>query len=98
MVLAGLLAMGLAWTSRVESAGSVSLPLLVADPNTVPSPVLMALPMIGPTLAGNIVEARAARPFDSIEDFDRRVRGIGPARVAALRTYLRFDSTPLPHP
>ena len=87
-----ILASALAWASRVEPSGEVELPSLVVDPNTAPTPVLMALPTIGPAMAGLIVEAREVSPFRSIEDFDRRVKGIGPARVAALRPFLRFDS------
>src|SRR5690606_1678075 len=46
---------------------------------------LQALPGIGPGLARRIVEERERRgPFTSLEDL-ARVRGIGPARVDALR-------------
>lgn len=44
---------------------------------------LQRLPGIGPALAGRIVEARADRPFASLEDLER-VAGIGPATVARL--------------
>ena len=53
-------------------------------------PVLEALPGLGPALAGRIDEARANRPFRSLDDFDRRVKGIGPSKAAALRPFLRF--------
>ena len=98
VVLAGSLAAGLAWMSRDDGVGSMTMPALVIDPNTAPSPVLMALPGIGPALTGNIIKAREARPFVSIEDFDRRVRGIGPVKVAALRPFLRFKSPLTPQP
>src|SRR5580692_10260621 len=81
--LAILMALGLAWSSRVAPVEPAPLPSLVVDANNVPLPVLMALPGLGPALSGRIVEARESRPFASIEDFDRRVKGIGPAKVAA---------------
>ena len=43
---------------------------------------------------------KAVHPqLGTIEDFDRRVKGIGPAKVAALRPFLRFDPVdePIPH-
>ncbi len=95
IALAVVLASALAWASRAGPAGEVEVPTLSVDPNIAPLPVLMALPMIGPVLAGAIVEAREAAPFRSIDDFDRRVRGIGPARVAALRPFLRFEPSPV---
>jgi competence protein ComEA len=91
IALAGSLALGLAWSSREDRAGPVALPSLVVDANSAPAPVLMALPGIGPALSGRIVEARRSSGFGSIQDFDRRVKGIGPAKVAALRPFLRFD-------
>ena len=62
-------------------------PALVVDADTAPLPVLEALPGLGQALAGRIV---AARPFRSLADLDRRVKGIGPAKAAALRPFLRF--------
>lgn len=44
-------------------------------------PELEALPGIGPALAARIV---AGRPYLAVDDLDR-VRGIGPARIRALR-------------
>ena len=71
------------------------LPTLVVDANTVPLEVLIALPGLGPALGGRIV---GARPFSSIDDLDRRVRGIGPATVAKIQPYLRFKSSPVSPP
>ena len=60
-------------------------------PLSIPNPplprVLEALPRIGPALAGRIVEAREQAPFVDVADFDRRVKGIGPATIAAIRPY-----------
>ena len=76
----------------------MALPSLLVDANSAPLPVLEALRGLGPVLSGRIVEAREIQPFRSMDDFDRRVYGIGPAKVAALRPFLRFDSTPSPRP
>ena len=78
-----------------RSEGSAALtplpwPVLVVDANTVPVPVLEALPGLGPTLAGRIAEARASRPFSSLADLDHRVKGIGPVKAAGLTPFLRF--------
>jgi len=51
------------------------------DVNRAPRQVLEALPGIGPVRARAIA---AARPFARVEDL-RRVPGIGPATLAALR-------------
>jgi DNA uptake protein ComE-like DNA-binding protein len=74
-----------------RQADSTPLPRLQVNANSVPTGVLESLPRIGPALAGRIVEAREQSPFSSLDDLDRRVRGVGPATVAGLRPYLRFD-------
>ncbi len=61
---------------------------LVVDPNVAPLEVLLALPSVGPVLAGKIVTERERRPFESLEDLDRRVDGVGPATMAALSPHL----------
>jgi DNA uptake protein ComE-like DNA-binding protein len=81
----------LAWASSGPEVGEIDLPALSVDANSVPLPVLGALPGLGPVLSGRIVEAREIRLFRSMDDFDRRVYGIGPAKVAALRPFLRFE-------
>lgn len=88
----------LAWASTGPEVEVVGLPRLSVDANSAPVPVLGALPGLGPVLSGRIVEARAIRPFGSMDDFDRRVYGIGPAKVAALRPFVRFDQPPAPLP
>lgn len=70
---------------------------LVVDPNTAPPGVLLALPRLGPVLVGRIVAERERKPFQSLDDLDARVRGVGPATAAALRPYLSFGTErPLP--
>ena len=82
--------LALAWTSWEEKRPSVD-PALVVEVNIDPPEVLVALPRIGPALVARIVEARQERPFRSLEDFDVRVRGVGPVTAKALRPFLRFS-------
>lgn len=65
---------------------------LQVDPNTIPPQVLNVLPSLGPVKVKAIVEARERAPFQSIEDLDRRVKGIGPATAQALKPFFRFPS------
>jgi len=60
-----------------ERVGPVNL-------NTATAAELDTLPGIGPALADAIMQARAERPFTSVDDL-RRVRGIGDARFEQLR-------------
>ena len=80
------------WTSMP------SPPNLVVDPNSVPPEVLAALPNLGPARVRAIEIARAKAPFRSAEDLDRKVKGIGPATIAELKPFLRFDSSSSPLP
>lgn len=91
IVVAALAGSTLALASRGPEPAAVEWPALSVDANSAPAAVLEALPGLGPVLSGRIVEAREIQPFRSMEDFDRRVYGIGPAKVAALRPYLRFE-------
>ena len=71
--------------------GSDSPPLRI-DPNRAPRQVLMALPGLGPARVSAIESARSGSPFRSLDDFDRRVKGIGPVISSSLRPYLRFQT------
>jgi helix-hairpin-helix protein len=56
------------------------------------------LPRIGPALARRIVDWRAAHgPFGSLERFDS-VPGVGPALLAAVRSYVMFSGNLPPPP
>jgi len=98
-VVAVTMAIGLLTVCR--DAGSPSrkafaaVPNLVLDPNSAPPQVLEALPTLGPTLVGRWVAARAERPFSSLADARRRVRGLGPASIAQLEPHLRFEPGPV---
>lgn len=58
------------------------------DLNTADREALMALPRIGPAMAGRIVQDREARgPYKSAEEL-MRVKGIGPKTFERLAPYL----------
>ncbi len=52
--------------------------------NTATQTELESLPGIGPQLAANIIEARQAQPFQSLEDVDR-IPGVGPKLLQTLQ-------------
>lgn len=90
--LALALSIGLGLIGREDAAPAgatpTPTPTLVVDPNEAPERVLVALPRLGPVLAGRIVEARERSPFRSVEDLDARVKGIGPVTIQGLRPHL----------
>jgi competence ComEA-like helix-hairpin-helix protein len=58
------------------------------DLNRASATELTRLPGIGPALADRIVAARDSQgPFASVDDL-RRVRGVGPAKLAAFREHV----------
>lgn len=64
-------------------------PARPVDVNTATADQLDALPGVGPATAQAIVEYRTAHgPFRSVDDV-AKVRGIGPAKLAALRPKIR---------
>ncbi len=66
--------------------------ILRLDPNNAPRSLLLALPAIGPSRAAGIIEARDIAPFETVDEIDDRVKGIGPATLGAIEPYLRIDS------
>jgi hypothetical protein len=95
-VIAAALALAVSSESAPRSvgAGIVVGPELLLDPNTAPPRVLETLPHVGRTLVLQIVAARDDRPFTSLDDARRRVRGLGPATLAMLAPYLSIDGRP----
>lgn len=71
------------------------------DPNTADESALAALPIIGPSRARDIIVFRTEftsahpgiTPFQRPEDLTR-VKGIGPATVDSLKSYLVFTESP----
>lgn len=42
---------------------------------------------VGPQLSGQLLQARAERPFQDWPDLIRRLKGVGPARAALLSSH-----------
>lgn len=59
------------------------------DVNRATLDELNTLPNIGPVIAQRIIDERTKKPFANIEDL-RRVSGIGPKRIEALRGHVSF--------
>jgi competence protein ComEA len=55
------------------------------DANTATEVELDAISGIGPALAARIVTERANGPFESLEDLQQRVRGVGPASLRRMQ-------------
>lgn len=60
------------------------------DLNRDPPQALLALPGLGPVIVGELVAVREASPLVDLRDVDRRVRGIGPARVRAIEPFVAW--------
>jgi hypothetical protein len=80
---------------RAPSAPVAVVPDLVLDVNSAPLRALAALPHLGPTLARRLDEARAERPFSSLDEIKARVRGIGPVTLARIAPHLRIENQPV---
>ena len=65
-------------------------PAELINVNSADLPALVSLPGIGPSLAAAIV---AGRPYRSEADLDK-VKGIGPAKLAALRGRITYGGPP----
>ena len=87
-----ILAIALGLASGRDDAPAVDTAALVVDANEAPPGVLGALPRLGRTMVGRVVEARERAPFRSLADLDKRVKGVGPVTIEGLRPHLRFDA------
>lgn len=77
--------------AHAETSGSHAAPAIV-NINEATAAELIALPGIGPAMAGRILAWRSAHGrFARIDDLDR-VKGIGPATVKRLRPLIRIGS------
>ena len=72
---------------KVVSVGKIQPGELKVDINVASIQELQRLPRIGPVLAAAIVDARAAKPFSTIEELNR-VRGIGTKTLDGLRPFV----------
>ncbi len=100
-IATGAVFMGL--ESRSGAVVSID-PTLEVEVNSAPAGVLLTLPAMGPSVVGRIVLERERGPYRSLDDFDARVRGVGPVTILLIRSYLRFGpeamawATPASHP
>jgi competence protein ComEA len=106
LIAAGALALKLASNPRPmpdpppDAPRSAEVPGTV-DPNTADWPTLAAVPGLSVPQAKAIVAYRddharshpGERAFRSVEDLDK-VKGIGPATIEAIRTYLALPAQP----
>ncbi len=72
------------------SAAAASAPPTLVDLNTATLAELDALPRVGPAMAARIV---AKRPFRRADDL-RRVSGIGPSTLRALKPLVTVSAAP----
>jgi len=92
VVITAALGLGVSSAALPRTGASiVPAPDLKVDINTVPPHVLGTLPHVGQTLVRQLIAARDARPIDSLDDAGSRVRGLGPATLAQIAPYLRFE-------
>jgi len=81
---------------RHNAAESPATPVLPVDLDVATETDIETLPRIGPVLARRIIEDREKNgAFGSLEGFER-VRGVGPALAASLRTRVTFSGTARP--
>jgi competence protein ComEA len=83
LALGLFLPMPSAWSAPPQTlSGMVNL-------NTDTAAELIALPGIGPAKAAQIITYRQTHPFQSLEDL-KKIGGLGPKRLEALRPHLSF--------
>ena len=60
---------------------------LLVNINTATEQQIETIPGVGPALAVRII---AGRPYSTVSDIDR-VKGIGPAKMTTLRSYIKVE-------
>lgn len=75
----------------VEEGSAAAAPLDLVDLNTATLAELDALPRVGPAMAARIV---AKRPFRRSDDL-RRVSGIGPSTLRAIKPLVTVSAAPV---
>ena len=75
-----------------KGVGSAPAPAKVVNLNSADQAELESLPGIGPALAKAII---AARPFKAVDELDR-VKGLGPAKIAALKDQVTVGGSSAP--
>lgn len=76
-------------------AGSGTIPAQKVDLNTATHAELLLLPGVGENLAERIAVARGQGQFTSVDDL-RKVKGIGPATLERLRSWVYVSANPAP--
>jgi competence protein ComEA len=76
--------------SKKSGASKKTPPSAPVDINRASAEELQKLPDIGPAFARRIIEERAKKPFEKIEDL-RRVPGIKEKRLESLRPYVTVN-------
>jgi competence protein ComEA len=69
----------------------------LVDVNAATAAQLQSLPGVGPKMAERIVDARARRPFRSVDEL-RRVSGVGPKTLERLRPLVTVGEAPVGAP
>lgn len=74
---------GGAVTGNIQKGSAVNV-------NTASQSELEGLPGIGPAMAKRIIAEREKQPFQNVDDL-LRVKGIGPAKLAKMRAFVRTN-------
>jgi competence protein ComEA len=77
-------------TGTTHTVKKPDVPDRLIDLNTATVAELDKLPGIGPVLAGRIIAEREKKPFTKVEDL-RRVSGIGPKKLEAIRALVTVN-------
>ncbi|MFM7317381.1 MAG: hypothetical protein ACKO5E_10570 [bacterium] len=60
--------------------------------NSDPEEKLRLLPGVGTSISNQVIRLRSYEPFAGIDDFEARVRGVGPAFIANSGPHLDFST------